>query len=65
MTINEYDGNLADAEPFFGAEIIHLDLKGISVGFHPAKINGFNYLSAKAFESTVQSEILRPVMSRV
>ena len=52
VPINEYDGNLADAEPFFGTEIIHLDLKGIAVGFHPAKINGLKDLSAKAFEAT-------------
>ena len=52
VPINKYNGNFADAEPFFGTEIIHLDLKGIAVGFHPAKINGLKDLSAKAFEAT-------------
>ena len=52
VPIDEYDGNLADAESLFGTEIIHLDLKGVTVGFHSAQIDGFKDLSAKTFEAT-------------
>src|SRR6266498_540421 len=51
MPVYKDDGNLSYPEATLDAPIIHLDLKGITVGFYPVQINGFQHLPAETFET--------------